>query len=542
MESYFVAERKLPWWALGFSAAATYTSSGTASGFTMLVFGYGLLGNGIWWIPYGIWIPLAAIIWSRLWRRAGVVTTAQLLEIRYSGKVAAVFRGVHGVYMCLGFAVLLNGYINGWLAVALSPITGWAPEVIIFVFTGIAAIYCIASGLYGVVFSDIPQFLIFLLGNIIFIPVVLISVGGLGAVYEGIPTPDMLKPLPPGGELVGLTILALIVQGLFYVGSPCGGEGYTAQRFMSAKNEYHAQLGQMLNGVITLIIRVIPFIFLGLIGAVVYQGMGIKGGAVWGRLLSDYSFVGLTGLLVAGEIAAYMSTIDTHLNWGASYLVNDMYRRFFVTRRGERHYVLISRLASLGVLGLSIPVGIYVAKGGAGMEDWFKFINNVMVAFILPLGWLRFFWWRLNIYGEAAGILLGLPLAYLVWFVAGYKDAPLWEGFFVIFGLGAATILVVTLLTPPEKRDVLERFYAKCSPPGLWGPIKARVGKVSEGAMRGLVVDSILAVGFFLGLIGLVTSMFALDLAPSLGMLVISLGTAILLVRRWKRRGVFEKI
>jgi SSS family solute:Na+ symporter len=549
MESYFIAGRKLPWWIIGFSAAATYSCAGAAPAFTMLVFQNGMMGNWWWWVPFAIWMPLVAVIWSKLWRRLRVVTTAEFIELRYGGREARIFRGIYAAFMSLGFAVLLNGYVIGWLIRAVAPIFNWTDFQVILFSTALVLVYCTLSGLFGVAYSDVVQFLIFFGANLILIPVILSKVGGLNAVYQQVVTQrgtDFFHALPPHGEIVGMTLFFLIIQGLFYASSPTGGEGYTAQRFMAAKNEFHAQTGQMFNALITLIVRVIPFLFLGIIGAALLPAATTEPDRVWGILVSQYSLPGLTGLLVAAELAAFMSTIDTHINWGSSFLVNDLYRQFIKKKAAEKHYVLISRLATAGILLLSVLVGYFLVEQ---MMAWFLFINSVMVAFILPLSWLRFFWWRHNIYGEAAAIIIGLPLSYVIWFPLGFSQTdkhPFWHGFLLLFALGWMTIVLLDLLTRPEKKEKLKEFYLKCRPPGLWGPIRQEIEAGEERAQRAKnledVIDCILGIFFCASSIGGLTALFSRQWTLFLVTICLSLVSGGAFLYRWKKRGVFKSL
>src|SRR6478672_6145270 len=477
---YFVSGRDMPWWIIALSAVATYTDAGLAPAVTMLTWQGGLLGNAVWWIPYVIWMPLGAVLWSKYWRRLGTVTSAEMLEIRYSGRLAHAYRGIYAAFMSLGFIVLLMGYVSGWLGAALGPILGWEPARLMLFAGTIAAIYTATSGLYGVAYTDALQFGIFLLGNIILVPIALAATGGLSSVYHSIESmrgadaASFFRLTLPAPGLEGLTIFAFVVQGLFFAASPTGGEGFTAQRFMAARNEFHAQVGQLFNTLLTLIVRVVPFIFLGVIAAALFApGSVAEPGEIWARLVNTYAPTGLLGLLVAGIFAAYMSTISTQMNWGASYIVNDFYRPFVRTDETEKHYVWVGRIGSVAIFGFSLIVSYYFVEG---LRAWFLFINSVVFAFILPLSWLRFFWWRLNIYGEAAALVLGLPLSYIVWFPLGFSNEqvhPFWQGFLLLFGLGMVTIVAVSLWTPAEKIETLREFYRRCRPPGFWGPVVA---------------------------------------------------------------------
>lgn len=549
MESYFIAGRKLPWWLLGFSAAATYTDAGAAPAFTMLVFQNGLIGNWWWWLTFAIWMPLVAVIWSKFWRRLRIVTTAEFMEMRYGGKEAHIFRGIYALFMSLGWAVLLNGYVMGWFIRAMSPILNWSDLEVILFATGLVLIYCTLSGLFGVVYSDVVQFCVFFAANLILVPVVLNKVGGLTAVYEQVVTQrgaDFLHPLPPFGEIAGMTLFFLIIQGLFFASSPAGGEGYTAQRFMAAKNEFHAQTGQLLNAFITLIVRVVPFLFLGLIGAAILPAASIDPDRVWGILVSRFSIPGLTGLLVAGELAAFMSTIDTHVNWGSSFLVNDLYRQFLKKQASEKHYVLISRILTALILILSVLVGYFLVNQ---MMAWFLFINSVMVAFILPLSWLRFFWWRHNIFGEAAAIIIGLPLSYIIWFPLGFSQTdkhPFWHGFFLLFGLGWIVIILSDLLTRPERKEKLKAFYRKCRPPGFWAPVAREIEDGERQAIKKEnlrdILDCFLGAIFCLSSVATLSTFFSKDMTLFIVLLLLCLSSGGIFLFRWKKRGVFSSL
>jgi len=256
--------------------------------------------------------------------------------------------------------------------------------------------------------------------------------------------------------------------------------------------------------------------------------------------------VGLLGLLVAGIFAAYMSTVSTLMNWGASYVVNDLYRPFLRPAETERHYVWIGRIGSVVIFALSLFVAYYFVQG---LRAWFLFINSVVFAFILPLSWLRFFWWRLNIYGEAAALVIGLPLSYIIWFPLGFSNEqmhPFWQGFLLLFGLGALVILVVTYLTPPERIETLRKFYARCRPPGLWGPVVQDFSPAIRLAIRQEtltdLIDCVLGVVFCTAAILAIISPLGRHWAIFLAALTVGVTSGGLFIGRWARRGVFRSM
>lgn len=549
MEDYFLAGRKLPWWVIGMSSVATYSDAGIAPAVTMLVFTGGLLGNAVWWLTFIIWMPLVAVIWSKLWRRLRILTTAEFMEVRYSGRAATAFRAIYAFFMTFGFGVVMMGYVTSWLSSALGPILGWSPLNMMLAFAGLAMVYTVAAGLFGAAYSDVPQFVIFFASNVILVPIVLGAVGGMEGIYEGIVqmrgaenVADFFDVLPPADGLETLTVLAFVVQGLFFAASPTAGEGPTAQRFMAARNEFHAQIGQLFNALLTLVVRVLPFLFLGLAAAALFPADAFEEPAeIWGTLVARYSVTGLTGLLVAGIMAAYMSTIDTQMNWSASYFVNDVYRRFVKTGASERHYVLVSRITSVILLVLGVALAHFVVKG---MTAWFLFINSVMVAFLLPLSWLRFFWWRLNIYGEAAAMLGSLPLGYYIWFVEGFNQRPFWQGFLLLFAVGWAVILIITLLTRPESEKTLRDFYERCRPPGLWRPVVRKLTDHNPNAIyRETLTDAIdcgLGILFCGGSVLTTISLLGRHWITALVAFLITAVALVVFIKRWKKRGIFQ--
>lgn len=549
VEDYFIAGRNLPWWIIGISAVATYTGPGLGPSLTMWVYEGGLLGNAVWWIPFLIWMPLSAVLWSKFWRRLRTVTTAELLQVRYAGNFASIYRSIYAFFMSFGFIVVLMGYVSGWMSLALGPVLGWTPVRLILFFAIVTLIYTTMAGLYGVAYNDIFEFLVFLIANSLFVPVIIHAVGGMEKVYEGIVqirssgAEEFLQVLPPTQFLPPLTILAFVVQGLFFSASPTGGEGFTAQKFMAARNEFHAQVGQLFNSALTLVVRVIPFLFLGMVAASLFpMGTFREPGEIWGNLVRHFAPIGLKGLLVAGVFAAYMSTIAAEMNWGASYVVNDIYKKT-IKGKSLKHYVLIGRIASILIFILSLFIAYFFVRG---MVAWFLFINSVVFAFILPLSFLRFFWWRLNVFGEASALIFGLPLGYIIWFPLGFSQKPFWQGFLLLFCLGFSIILLVTLITRPEKIETLSEFYRRCRPPGFWGPVTKIFSEeerknIKKETIRD-IFDCILGVfssgSFILSIISLLGRHVDIFIFSTL----VSLFSGALFIVRWKRKGVFQSL
>jgi Na+/proline symporter len=526
---YFTGNRSLPWWAIGLSNTATYQSGNGA--FVMLVLVFGLSGNWMWWASWIVWMPLVAIVWAALWRRMQIVTTAELITLRYGGKTALLARKV---YALLGFcyAVIIISYITGFFAKTVAPLVPLSEARILLVFGGVTAIYTVFGGLIGVVFTDVIQFFILFLGNLIFLLIAIPQHGGWQAIAERavLHRPEALQQFPPTTLIPALTVGMLVLQGLFFAGSPTAGEGMTAQRFMGAKNERHAIGGQLFNSFLALSLRTIPLIGLGLMALSLFWTkdlMGQVGGAPPGfRILQDPAYAwgelvrisrlpaGFKGVLVAAEAAAFMSTLSALINWGSSFVINDFYRPLRPAA-SPKSQVLVSRLATLFLFLLAALVAIVYVKG---MVSWFLFINSVMVIFILPLSWFRFFWWRFNVWGELAAIVFGLPLSIIIWFVLDFEDKPFWQSTGFLFLLSIAVLTVVSLLTPAESEETLVRFYERCRPPGLWKKIRAKGGPAGEGEqpIGRLAVSCLLGIFSCLGLVVMTNSLWARDWPLSL--------------------------
>ena len=516
---YFTGNRTLPWWAIALSNSATYQSG--VGAFVMLVLVFGLSGNWLWWTSWIVWMPLVAVFWAKLWRRMGVVTTAELITLRYGGRPALVARKLYALLLFC-YAVLIIGYITGFFAKTIAPLLPLSEARILLIFGGVTVAYTIFGGLAGVVFTDVLQFGVFLAGNLVFFWIAASRHGGWHSIVERIARlrPDALHAFPPTADIPLLTVIMLVVQGLFFAGSPTAGEGMTAQRFMGAVNERHAMGGQLFNAFLSLSLRTIPLIGLGTIALSLFltQEQASKLGPLasgmtvlkdpahtWGTLIKVTRLpAGFVGVLVATEVAAFMSTLSSLINWGSSLMVND----FYMPARPQaprREQVLVSRAATAALFVFSAVVSILFVKE---MVSWFLFINSAMVVFLLPLCWLRFFWWRFNVWGELAAIVLGLPLSVFFWFVLDFQHRPLWQGIGALFFLSLIVLLAVALGTRPESDETLRSFYARCRPPGFWGRFAAQPVP-GEPTLGRSIADCALGVLACLGLVVATNTMFS---------------------------------
>ncbi len=520
-EAYLVADRKLPWWVIGFSDVAS--AAGGDAFWVLVVFSGAFVGlYRFFWLSALFALPLG-ILWARYWRRLRLVSPAQIYEERYGGAAAGRYRGFVVVYSAFVTSAIVLAYVLQAFAQIMAPFLGWPPDTVLAVFCGVSVLYTMMSGLLGVAYSDVPQFLLLMVGRVGLAAVLLAAAGGLGGMMDAVETirgAEFLEPFPPGaGEVYGKwgvepgTAVALAAVGLFGI---AGTGSANVQRSLAARSELDAALGQMLNAVLTLAVRVAPLVVIGF--ATIALLPNPEGTDAWAEMVTTYAGPGLLGLILVGVVSGYMSTIDTFLNFLTAGLFNDFYRRHVAPDAGPRAQLLFCRFATL----LVTAVGFLWAKLLIDVidADWINFINSVVGLFILPLAVLRWTWWRLNIWGEIAGFVVGVPLAWVVWFPLGLKDEPYWQSFCVLFGVGWATIVTVTLLTRPESDDVLRSFYRRVRPPGLWGPIARSLAEEQDPAAvaagrRELRLDGVVALtgfGFCVSLVTAVTAPFVRSL------------------------------
>jgi len=513
VENYFLADRNLSWWVIGLSDSAAYTGGG--QGFLMVFFLSGFAG--LWlmaWLSWVIWMPLVAVLWARFWRRLGVVTTGELIERRYGGRPARRFRQVYAVYASLAWGLTALAYGAAWMAATIAPMLGWSGGQVLLVFGGLTLFYTLLSGFLAVAYNDVLQFGILLVANTVLGILLVANVGGLDVAWTRIAElrgPAFLTPWPGGDDLTSMTIVALVLQGLFFAGSPFAGEGWTAQRYLAARNETHAAMGQIFNGVLALVVRLVPFILIGLAAVAVHPKASVAVPAeLWGELVRQHAGPGLFGLLLIAGLGGYMAGLASIANWAASYPMNDLYRLSLRPHASARELVRMSRVCTGLLLGAALLLGSAIEP--RSLDTWVMFINSALVVFPLPLAWLKWFWWRTNIYAEMVGVLGAFPAGFIVWFgsdallPAGLRawihDAsgveltglvpafgnlsvyPFWVGFSILFGLGALATVTATLLFRPEDPEVLRRFYRDVRPMGWWGPVRAQLADEDAAAVR----------------------------------------------------------
>lgn len=512
-EGFFTANRNLSWWSLGISNAATYQSG--LGGFVMLIFLYGFSGNWLWWAQWIIWMPLVAIIWSKMWQRMKIVTTAELIALRYGGRPSVIARRAYALIMCL-FSIITMAYITGFFSKTIAPLVPLSTEAILLIFGTITLVYTLMGGLMGSVMVSVVQMIIMLAGCFVLLGIIIPQNGGWDLILSKVSAvrSDSLSLNPVSDKTPPLTLLMFVILGLFFAGSPSAGEGMTAQRFMAAKNGSHALGGQLFSSFLSLCLRIIPLIGLGVICISLFWAEDLVGkygqapqgfriirdpAHAWGELIKASRLpVGFTGLLVASEVAAYMSTLSALLNWGSSFLVNDFYKEINPGISKKRE-VIISRATTLLLFIVAAAIAVLFVDD---MVSWFVFVNSVVVIFWLPLAYFRFFWPRFNVWGEMTASVLGIPLTVLFWFVLDFQSKPIWQGTGMLFAIALAVISLVTLLTPRESDETQKKFYLRCRPPAGWKKLRLKYPSLPgpDATLRSQILDCLLGILACLGM------------------------------------------
>ena len=522
---FFVSGRSLPWWLAGTSMAATTFSIDTPLYIAGVVATRGIAGNWEWW-SFAISHIILIYVFSRMWRRSEIVTDAQLTEMRYGGKTAAILRGTKAFLFAVPINCIAIGYamlamvkvvdaLELWQSVGIEP----GDNIKLFSVIGVSIfvlIYSGFSGLWGVVATDFFQFFLALFGAIV---VAIVAVNSVGGIHELIPQVqqvtdiDILSLVPvawgDGGlswsDTAGITATTfsayLFLQWWSWRRSDGGGE--FVQRLAAARDEGEAEKASWLFNLLHYVIRTWPWILVALAAMVIYPDLEDKE-LGYPKLMLDYLPVGMLGIVVASLVAAFMSTVSTSINWGASYITNDLYRRFFRPNASQNELVNAGRVASVLVTALGATAAFYATD----VTTVFRLVIAIGTGPGLVL-MLRWFWWRINAAAElaamVAGFLVGLltsivpslnnanpdvgmeGLIFLDKIFPGYglKTLLFITGIFNDFGSRLMFISVVTsvvwitvmLLTPPEDDEILDEFYRQIRPAGIgWKRQQQRTG------------------------------------------------------------------
>ena len=507
LSEYFLSGRNVPWWLAGASMVATTFAADTPLVVTGLVVAHGVAGNWLWWcfVMSGM---LTVFFFARLWRRAHVMTDVEFAEVRYSGKPAAVLRGFRALYLGIPINLIILGWVTramikiltislGLRDYQLGSVTISGEVIAVGICFLITVAYSTAAGMWAVLWTDLIQFVVKMSAVIILAVYAVKAVGGMDAMKDKLAThfgsaDAAMSVLPVSVQNGGLEAYAwmplmtlavfLFVQwwAAWYPGAEPGGGGYVAQRIFSARTERDGVLATLFFQVAHYALRPWPWIITGLATVILYPTLVDKE-AGYVHAYVDLLPTPWRGVMMAGFAAAYMSTVATQLNWGASYLVNDFYKRFVRKDASEHHYVSVSRWATVFLFLASTVV------------TWN--LNSIEGAwkFLLALGAgtglvyiLRWYWWRINAWSEISAMIASFVVSLSAMAVVRDRFAdgdPRRDSWVMLITVLVSTVVwvTVTFLTAPEPQHILERFYRRVRPGGPgWAKISTGLGRGRE--------------------------------------------------------------
>ncbi len=503
MDEFFVGGRNVSWWLAGTSMVATTFAADTPLAVTGLVARYGIAGNWLWWNML-LSSMFTVFFFARLWKRSGVLTDVEFAEIRYGGRPAAFLRGFRALYLGLPINCIILGWVNLAMVKILMTIFPFADMPLLGVVLGakmqalmlvfglmlITAGISTLSGLWGVLVTDLFQFVL-KMGMVTLLAYYAVkAVGGMDQLMSKLAAMNAAKG---GGSILSFVpdigsawmpmitffvYIAVNWWATWYPGAEPGGGGYIAQRIFSAKDEKNSLLATLWFSVAHYAIRPWPWILTALASLVLYPTLVDKESGFIKTIVDPALFpVRLRGLMIAALAAAYMSTIATQLNWGASYLVNDFYRRFIAADRDEPHYVKASQIATAGLMIVSCVVTYYQTSIAGAWKFLMAISAGTGSVFIL-----RWFWWRINAWSEVAAMAASFAVSMILMY--GFRldaDEPRQFAWSVLITVAASTAawLAATFLTAPEDKEKLLAFYRKVRPNAMfWGPIAEEAADV----------------------------------------------------------------
>jgi Na+/proline symporter len=476
---FFASGRSAPWWLIGTSMVATTFSTDTPNLVTDFVRTRGVAANWEWW-AFLLTGMLTVFFYARMWRRSGVLTDLEFYELRYSGKPAAFVRGFRAVYLGLLFNCTIMASVTLAAVKIANVMLGWSRLQTVIVCGLICIVFSALAGLWGVLASDLIQFTIAMIGVFAAAYVALSQpqVGGLAGLVAQI-DPATLRLLPDFSDW-GLTLSVLVIPltiqwwAVWYPGAEPGGGSYIAQRMLAAKDEKHAMAATLWFNIAHYALRPWPWIIVALCSILVFPTLGdIKTALphVSENLIgNDLAYpamltllpAGLLGLLVASLLSAYVSTMSTHLNWGCSYLVHDLYRRFLRPDASERHLVWLSRVVTALLMVVSGATVFLLSTAGEAFHLLLSIGAGTGLIYLL-----RWFWWRINAWSEIAAMAASFTIAFGL-FIARKGGLELSSHAALVWSVALTTVVwvVVTFATPPADRETLRRFYRTVRPAG----------------------------------------------------------------------------
>ena len=503
VNDFFLSGRNMPWWLLGISMVATTFSADTPNLVTDIVRTNGVSGNWVWW-AFLLTGMLTVFVYAKLWRRSEVLTDLEFYELRYSGKGAAFLRGFRALYLGVFFNVMIMATVCLAGIKIGGVLLGFSPLQTLFVAATVTVVYSSLGGLRGVIITDFFQFLLAMTATIgaAIVVIDLPQIGGLKALVahpQVVPKLDLIPPLSDTEIFVTLFIIPIALQwwSVWYPGAEPGGGGYVAQRMLSAKDEKNAIWATLLFNFMHYAVRPWPWILVALASVIIFPTLdsiqtafpnldpSVIGHDLAYPAMMSFLPPGLLGLLLASLIAAFMSTLSSHLNWGSSYVVHDFYRRFVDPQASEKKLVAIGRVTTVVLMVLAGLLALALQNALQAFSILLQIGAGTGLLFIL-----RWFWWRINIYSEITAMVVSFLIALYLELIHPALGGTAFDATTqLVFGVGITTLswIVVTLVTPPESDTVLISFVEKIHPGGPgWRAVyqKAKANKQNLSSIQ----------------------------------------------------------
>ena len=507
---YFLGGRSMPWWLLGVSMVATTFSTDTPNLVTDIVRTNGVSGNWVWW-SFLLTGMLTVFIYAKLWRRSSVMTDIEFYEIRYHGKTAAFLRGFRAIYLGVFFNVMIMGTVSLAAIKIGGVLLNMSPFKTIIVAMVVTVVYCGLGGIRSVLITDFVLFIFAMTGAVVAAVVAcrLPEVGGLSGLFNNPAIADKLALIPAAGNkteflevFVPVMLIPIAVQwwSVWYPGAEPGGGGYLVQRMLSAKDEKNAMGATLFFNACHYALRPWPWILVGLASLIVFPDLasiqaafphvdpGIVRNDIAYPAMLTFLPTGIMGIVVASLIAAYMSTMASHLNWGSSYVVNDFYKRFIKPDASEKRLVAVGRMSTIILMALSAIVALLLSNALQAFHILLQIGAGTGLIFIL-----RWFWWRINAWTEMTGMVVSFFVAFYLEVIhvkLGYEPMP--SHLRLIVGVSITTFawLLVTYLTKPTEQQTLRDFYRLVRPGGIgWNVVLKKAEQagdpITETATKG---------------------------------------------------------
>uniref|UniRef100_UPI004047326A sodium:solute symporter family protein n=1 Tax=Algoriphagus sp. TaxID=1872435 RepID=UPI004047326A len=529
-KEFFLSGRNMPWWLLGVSMVATTFSADTPNLVTDIVRKNGVAGNWAWW-AFLLTGMLTVFVYAKLWRRSEATTDLEFYEMRYSGKGAAFLRAFRAIYLGVFFNVVIMATVSLAAIKIGGVMLGLSPFQTLLIASIVTVVYSSLGGLKGVLLTDFFQFFIAMAGSFgaAYYLLDLPEIGSLQNLlsHEAVSTKlDFIPDFTDPNVYVPLFILPIAIQwwATWYPGAEPGGGGYIAQRMLSAKDEKNAMGATLFFNIAHYALRPWPWIIVALASLVVFPTISDLQVAFPNipadKLGDDLAYPamltflpkGLIGIVLASLIAAVMSTLSTHLNWGSSYVVNDFYLRFVKPKASDKELVAVGRISTVVLMVLSAILALALSSALSAFEILLQIGAGTGLIFIL-----RWFWWRINAYTEISAMAISFVVAIFFEVInpkVGWVDIPVEASYLkLVYSVGITTVgwLLVTFLTQPEKDEILLSFYRKVRPASLgWssvlnrypeeqresGSLGKEIGLMLVGTF--MVYAALFATGFFI--------------------------------------------